>query len=151
MTEAMILPQPDGADVEDAVDPESDISGTESRMETDEKEGADYEDVNLDYHRPWSFGPIDDEYRMPFQPENFVQDPAPVNRPNINASPIEYFDYFTTDEENNANLIDILVTETNRYAEQSIQQPLSSYSRINDWIPTDRAEMRAFIGVMMAM
>jgi hypothetical protein len=55
---------------------------------------------------------------MPYQPGNFVQDPAPMNRPNINATPVDYFDYFTTDQENNLNLIDKLVTETNLYAER---------------------------------
>jgi hypothetical protein len=74
-----------------------------------------------------------------------------MNRPNINATPVDYFDYFTTDQENNLNLIDKLVTETNLYAEQSIQQPISAHSRMNNWVPTDRSEMRALIGVMMAM
>jgi hypothetical protein len=74
-----------------------------------------------------------------------------MNRPNINATPVDYFDYFTTDQENNLNLIDKLVTETNLYAEQSIQQPMSAHSRMNNWVPTDHSEMRAFIGVMMAI
>jgi hypothetical protein len=65
-----------------------------------------------------------------------------MNRPNINATPVDYFDYFTTDQENNLNLIDKLVTETNLYAEQSIQQPISAHSRMNNWVPTDRSEMR---------
>jgi hypothetical protein len=28
-----------------------------------------------------------------YQPGNVVQDPAPMNRPNINATPVDYFDY----------------------------------------------------------
>lgn len=59
--------------------------------------------------------------------------------------------YFTTDQENNSNLIEKVITETNWYAEQSIQQPIFAHSRINNWVPTDCSEMRAFIGVMMAM
>jgi hypothetical protein len=68
-----------------------------------------------------------------------------MNRPNINATPVDYFDYSTTDQENNLNLIDKLVTEANRYAEQSIQQPMSAHSRMNNWVPTDRSEYQKLV------
>lgn len=148
MAQAIIQQQPVDGDYDDSVDPESDISGDDSGMETDEDDNVH---VGGNGNGPWVCVPIDEHYEMPYQPGNFVQDPAPINRPNINATPVDYFDYFTTDQENNLNLIDKLVTETNLYAEQSIQQPISAHSRMNNWVPTDRSEMRAFIGVMMAM
>ena len=148
MAQAIIQQQPVDGDFDYAVDSESDISGDDSGMETDEDDNVH---VGGNGNGPWVCVPIDEHYEMPYQPGNFVQDPAPMNRPNINATPVDYFDYFTTDQESNLNLIDKLVTETNRYAEQSIQQPISAHSRMNNWVPTDCSEMRAFIGVMMAM
>lgn len=149
MAEAMIQPQDDDSDFEDAINPDSDISGDDSGMETDENDALD--DGDGGNRAPWVCVPIDEHYQMPFPPENFIQDPLPVHRPTVHANAIEYFDYFTTDEDNNRNLIDILVTETNRYAQQQIQEPIPSHSRMNDWVPTDRTEMRAFLGVMLAM
>lgn len=143
MTQAIIQQQPVDGDFDYAVDSESDISGDESGMETDE-------DDNVHVGGNGN-GPIDEHYEMSYQPGNFVQDPATMNRPNINATPVDYFDYFSTDQENNSNLIEKVITETNWYAEQSIQQPIFAHSRMNNWVPTDRSEMRAFIGVMMAM
>jgi hypothetical protein len=148
MAQAIIQQQPVDGDFDDAVDPESDISRDDSGMETDEDDNVH---VGGNGNGPWVCVPIDEHYEMSYQPGNFFQDPTPMNRPNINATPVDYFDYSTTDQENNLNLIDKLVTETNRYAEQSIQQPISAHSRMNNWVPTDRSEMRAFIGVMMAM
>jgi hypothetical protein len=100
----------------------------DSGMETDEDDNVH---VGGNGNGPWVCVPIDEHYEMSYQPGNFVQDPAPMNHPNINATPVDYFDYSTTDQENNLNLIDKLVTETNRYAEQSIQQPISAHSRMN--------------------
>jgi hypothetical protein len=42
---------------------------------------------------PWVCVPIDEHYEMSYQPGNFFQDPAPMNRPNINATPVDYFEY----------------------------------------------------------
>lgn len=128
----------------DVFDEESDLSENESGMESDEEEHVGNQNIG-----PWIHVPIDDNYEMPELPNMFLPDPIPAQRPNIDAIPVNYFDYFTTTE--NSSLIDILVTETNRYATQSIQQPLSAHSRMRDWVPTDRTEMRAFIGIMMAM
>ncbi|VDI63937.1 Hypothetical predicted protein [Mytilus galloprovincialis] len=129
---------------------ESDISENESGMETDE----DMDEPGDISHGPWICVPTDETYVMPVIPNDFVQAPAPQNRPAVTARPIDYFDYFTVDNENDTNVIDILVSETNRYATQTIQsnqQPLPTFSRMHHWIPTDRTEMRAFVGLMMTM
>ena len=94
MAQTIIQQQPVDDDFDDAVDPESDISRDDSGMET-------YEDDNVHVggngNGPWVFVTIDEHHDMPYQPGNVVQDLAPMNHPNINATPVDYFDYFTTD------------------------------------------------------
>jgi hypothetical protein len=70
-------------DFDDAVDPESDISGDDSGMETNEDDNVH---VGGNGNDPLVCVPIDEHYEMPYQPGNVVQDPAPMNRPNINAT-----------------------------------------------------------------
>ncbi|CAC5365771.1 unnamed protein product [Mytilus coruscus] len=129
---------------------ESDISENESGMETDE----DVDEAGDISHGPRICVLRDETYVMPVISNAFVQEPAHLNRPAVTARPVDYFEYFTEDEENDTNLIDILVSEKNRYATQTIQtnqQPLSTHSRMHRWLPNDRAEMRAFVGLMMTM
>lgn len=71
--------------------------------------------------------------------------------PNDPKSPIEFFSLFLTDD-----LIDTIVTETNRYAEQTIlvaiiDEELSQKSRLNDWTDVTPDEIRVFFGIMMWM
>ncbi|XP_014484795.1 PREDICTED: piggyBac transposable element-derived protein 4-like [Dinoponera quadriceps] len=49
------------------------------------------------------------------------------------------------------NLISLLVTETNRYAEQKLQQETTEHARLNRWKPTTSAEIKKFIGLMIWM
>ena len=59
--------------------------------------------------------------------------------------PIDIFELFITDE-----VVDCIVAETNRYASQVIDsQTVTKKSRLNAWRPTDRAEMRKFLGIVM--
>ena len=61
--------------------------------------------------------------------------------------PIDIFELFVTDE-----VVDYIVAETNRYASQVIDsQTVTRKSRLNVWRPTDRAEMRKFLGIVMLM
>jgi hypothetical protein len=85
MAQAMIQQQPVDGDFDDAVDPESDISGDDSGMETDEDDNVH---VRGNGNGPWVCVPIDEHYEMPYQPGNFFQDPAPMNRPNIIPFPL---------------------------------------------------------------
>jgi hypothetical protein len=70
---------------------------------------------------------------MSYQPGNFVQDPAPMNHPNINATPVDYFDYFSTDQEKNSNLIDKLITETIESVIQNIKNWSNFLTRVIFW------------------
>ncbi|XP_043505738.1 piggyBac transposable element-derived protein 4-like [Polistes fuscatus] len=49
------------------------------------------------------------------------------------------------------NLISLLVTETNRYAEQKLQQETTEHARSKRWKPTTCAEIKKFIGLMIWM
>ena len=62
-------------------------------------------------------------------------------------SPSNYFDLFGDDA-----IIENIVAETNRYASQALQGwtlPPSSHTR--EWIPVTLIEMRAFLGIIVAM
>lgn len=71
-----------------------------------------------------------------------------------NFSPQEVYALFVNDE-----IIDFLVTETNRYAHQKIEVEketsstgnLSKGSRLNRWQPVDRREMKKFFGIILWM
>lgn len=66
---------------------------------------------------------------------------------NNTKTPIDYFKLFLTDE-----VINLMVTETNRTAHQTISaRRLSRRSRLRDWVPTTAAEMKKFLGLLLYM
>lgn len=74
-----------------------------------------------------------------------VQNIAPLQLP----SPIDFFNLFFT-----RALINIFVTETNRYATQTLVargQNISPNSRLRSWVSVTCSEMRAFIAVILNM
>ncbi|XP_046380083.2 piggyBac transposable element-derived protein 3-like [Haliotis rufescens] len=77
---------------------------------------------------------------------------GPVNPPDYHAPPICYFNQQLRGGDGGVDLFDLLVRETNRYAEQYLQgRTLSPQSRARAWRPVDREEMRAFLGLLLAM
>lgn len=71
--------------------------------------------------------------------------------PNTIKSPVEFFSLFLTSE-----LIEILVTETNRYAEQAIidgfvKGTISEESRLNKWTNVTSDEIKTFFGILLWM
>ncbi|XP_041949787.1 piggyBac transposable element-derived protein 4-like [Alosa sapidissima] len=48
-------------------------------------------------------------------------------------------------------VIDLMVAETNRYAEALASTELASHSRLRDYKPTDRSEMEAFLAIQISM
>ena len=62
--------------------------------------------------------------------------------------PIDFFKLFLTDD-----LINMMITETNRYADQEINKhcPLRKSSRLNLWKPVDHQEMCQFLGILLHM
>lgn len=64
------------------------------------------------------------------------------------ASPHDFFNLYMSDE-----IIDMMVSETNRYAEQVIiagiaEETIGPSSRLHKWTPTDRGEMLKFLGLI---
>lgn len=64
---------------------------------------------------------------------------------------LETFKIFVDDE-----LIDLMVRETNRYAEQVIigkisDESITQHSRLNDWVDTNAIEMHVFLGIILWM
>lgn len=63
------------------------------------------------------------------------------------AKPIDYFEQYVNDD-----LITIMVTETNRNAEQVISKiRMNRSSRLHDWRPTSPEEIKKFIGILLWM
>ena len=60
----------------------------------------------------------------------------------------DFFDLFMTEE-----LIQLMIIETNRYADQEInrRRPLRRHSRYNKWKPVTAEEMKKFIGILFLM
>jgi hypothetical protein len=94
---------------------------------------------------------VDDWSKTDIDPPVFLFDDAglglqvPIPQ---NADPGFYFTLLVTDR-----LIDHMVTETNRNAEQVINRnrPMLRTSRLNDWKPTNSAEMKVFLGLLLQM
>lgn len=62
-------------------------------------------------------------------------------------APIDFYALFFDE-----NVLDFLVSETNRYAHQIINsRRLSKCSRLKKWTPIDRTEMRNFLGLIVWM
>ena len=61
----------------------------------------------------------------------------------VGFEPHDYFALFINDD-----LLNCFVAETNRYADEFIAEGnLRRRSRANDWFPTDRTEMKKFLGL----
>ena len=64
-----------------------------------------------------------------------------------NPTPLDYFKLYFTDD-----VLDLLVVETNRYAEQYIQRNVvPPHSPVQNWTPTEKNEMLAFLGLTVLM
>lgn len=134
-------------DPQDDIDPESDISAVEE--ESDESEDESDDEVDIEYL--WTVK-NPDTFEFPFEIRPFTEQTGPQNAPDRNASPLSYFNWLSTDE--NESVIDILVEETNRYAGQKIAdtyEHLKPNSRLNDWEDVTKEEMSAFLGLWLAM
>lgn len=65
-----------------------------------------------------------------------------------NADPGFFFSLIVSDD-----LIEHMVIETNRYADQvlAVNRPMLCHSRLNDWKPTNNDEMKVFLGLLLQM
>lgn len=64
----------------------------------------------------------------------------------VNKSPLHYFSLFLDEE-----ILNLVTTETNRYAAQFLLTPLRPHSRLRNWENTDNKEMKLFLALIMWM
>ncbi|CAC5419723.1 unnamed protein product [Mytilus coruscus] len=132
--------------LEDDDDFESADSDSNSNNNADSTDSEDESDVPV-VRGPWVTINDPETYEHPSEIVQFEQRIGPINPPPINSHPIEYFDRLASDPATGGSLINILVTETNRYADQYIQQAENPKS----WVNVNALEMRAFLGLFLSM
>lgn len=98
---------------------------------------------NTDDIQNWSYTTTSVVAFNVFSGSNFLN-------PNIDVStvksPNDMFQFFL-----NNDILDTIVTETNRYAAQKISEGHTQKSRIKAWKSTDRNEIRTFFSVLLVM
>ena len=119
----------------------SDIEECDSQHDSDEDDSGEENGLQPDYDpsRAWRKKPAG----MGFIPSFRKTKTGPTHPPNRELTPLDYFFYFFTDF-----IWDLLVTETNRYAAQVLGSRMHPHQR--PWKDVDRAEMKAFIGIILA-
>lgn len=86
---------------------------------------------------------------MPNNPYTFDEIPGPKHIPPNTRTPRDFFDLFFTQ-----TLLRLMVTETNRYADQELlsrENNISPKSRLRSWAKVTVSEVRAFIVVILNM
>jgi hypothetical protein len=124
-----------------------------SDVDSTSSEHSDAENEPLPVFRGTWFRVIDpDTFSLPMP--DFREDTGPVNfEPGMSAA--EYFFMFMRTDD--SDIVDLLVHETNRYAEQEIlrrsrpPRVINKFSRLHDWHPVTREEMLAFLGIVLSM
>lgn len=93
------------------------------------------------------FCEVNTEY-LPPPPPRFPFDNTPdVNLPFDNDGErtiLRYFEFFWDSE-----ILDLITTETNRYADQCSNTFLQRFSRLKEWKPTDNAEIMVFLALQI--
>lgn len=62
----------------------------------------------------------------------------------VGATPLDFFSLFLDEE-----ILNLLTTETNRYAAQLLKTPLRPHSRLKEWENTSNEEMKLFLALIM--
>ena len=120
-------------------------------MEQDVSDAENEAEIPV-FRGPW-FNVVDpDAFELPEL--DFRESVGPVNFP-LGMSVMDFFVKFLKTNEN--DIIDILVTETNLYAQQQFAMKsrppciLGSHSWLRNWMPVTRDEMPAFLGIVLSM
>lgn len=139
---------PDFSESEDNYEPSSDseenVSNCSDRHSDIEIAAHNIEDNASNVNVDWDEIGVSLQSNFPFTGSNGLsQDMLSLNNP----TPYDVYRQFLTDE-----ILELMVTETNRYANQKLTiQPQSKHARVNNWIPTNVSEMKKFIGLLLYM
>jgi hypothetical protein len=123
---------------------DSDIEYSDSSSEDENEQGA-----NTIVNRLWTRVLSADTHQYPNPIHEFNRQMGPKDPPSPEANPVEYFRMFTEPSQGKS-LLEILVEETNRYAQQYFNNE-SFHPKTNNWYETDISEMSAFLGLYLAM
>ncbi|XP_061190378.1 piggyBac transposable element-derived protein 4-like [Saccostrea echinata] len=117
-----------------------------------ESESDSEDDVPQPSNRIWTNVGYVHDFEYPHAIRPFSRHMGPVNPPDVEAPPVEYFNKLSVPDVGRS-LIDILVQETNRYAGQvlSSQRDPKPYSRNHKWSDTNHSEMSAYLGLYLSM
>jgi len=95
----------------------------------------------------WSWTLLDDATKYVPASVNFPQEAKVTASLPDDATPLDFVKLYFTEQ-----VIDLVVMQTNRYAEQYIaSHVLPPHSSINRWHPTDRDDMYMFLGLSVLM
>lgn len=149
--QAQVLSTADSDSDENYVPSDSSDSNSTSSSDFDYSSNESEHDINPNnIDAPCSIGDNDDwidiNELIPGFPEFSGQ--CKIDVPESTNTPYDYYKLFVCDD-----IIQKMVTETNKYAEEYIRNKTNKKpkSRLHSWIPTDMEEMKRFLGVLMAM
>ncbi|GLV46244.1 hypothetical protein CBL_12321 [Carabus blaptoides fortunei] len=130
-------------DVVDNYDVENeDEESSSDNSDSDNLETTTNSDITLPYNNNWHT--IEDQSSIPVP---LCQEMSTYNfEVSDIKSPLNAYELFISEE-----MIDLIVKETNRYAEQCLQKCNNPKSRLTSWINTDKNEIKRFFSIILAM
>ena len=109
--------------------------------------GSSVEEMSNDEMDSNSWNEIKSESDVEFMEEHGLDEDVTSLTEDNTIDPIDCYRHFITDE-----IIDLMVRETNRYAEQYFQtDEVTSRSEFRQWKPTTNQEMLKFLGIIIQM
>ena len=135
-------------DIEESTSSLSEVSSLADDLDSMYLEsGSSDEEMSDDEMDSNSWNEIESESDEEFMEDHGLVDDVTSASEDNTVHPIDCYRHFITDE-----IIDLMVRETNRYAEQYLQaHQISRRSKYRQWIPTTREEMFKFFGIIIEM
>ena len=135
-------------DTEESTSSLSEVSSLDDDLDSMRLEsGSSVEEMSDDEMDSNSWNEIKSESDAEFMEEHGLDEDVTSLTEDNTIDPIDCYRHFITDE-----IIDLMVRETNRYAEQYFQtHKITSRSKFRQWKPTTDQEMLKFLGIIIQM
>ena len=135
-------------DIEESTSSLSEVSSLDDDLDRMRLEsGSSVEEMSDDEMDSNSWNEIKSESDAEFMEEHGLDEDITSLTEDNTIDPIDCYRHFITDE-----IIDLMVRETNRYAEQYFQtHEITSRSKFRQWKPTTDQEMLKFLGIIIQM